>query len=80
MSSNTHIVSLDDGRQVCFSYGVPVAAYLPKAPTGPTYVKTDRKYSSTTSGHANRFCQGSTSVVPDSVLRKLILPLTGDTR
>lgn len=39
---------------VCLSYGVPVAAFIPTQ----GYVKTDKRYSVTTSKHANQFCGG----------------------
>jgi hypothetical protein len=42
---------------VCLSYGTPVAAFVP----GQGYVKTDRRYSVTTSKHANQFCRNGGS-------------------
>jgi len=38
---------------ICLSYGVPVAAFVP----GRGFVKTDKRYSVTTSKHANTFCR-----------------------
>ena len=98
---NVSIVRLDDGREVCLSYGVPVAARLPAtqvcracgAPdcehledeTMPRtqikgYIKTDRKYSVTTSRHTNQFTGPGATVVSDATLRRLILPVIGETR
>lgn len=71
MSSNVSIVSLSDGRQVCLSYGVPVAAFVP----GRGYVKTDRRYSVTTSRHANQFAGVRVVVVPHAEFAELISPL-----
>ena len=39
MSSNTTTIKLSGDREVCLSYGVPVAAFVP----GKGYVKTARK-------------------------------------
>lgn len=69
--SNATVVNLADGRQVCLSYGVPVAAFIP----GQGYVKTDRKYSVTTSKHANSFAGASALVLPDAEFCKLVAPL-----
>lgn len=69
--SNTSIVNLNDGRKVCLSYGVPVAAFVP----GLGYVKTDRKYSVTTSKHANSFGGDRAKILPDSEFCKLIDPV-----
>lgn len=76
MTANMTTVSLTDGREVCLSYGVPVAAFIP----GLGYVKTDRKYSVTTSRHANVFAGQSATVLPDDVFRQRIAPITGDRR
>lgn len=76
--ANVTIVNLNDGRSVCLSYGVPVAAFIP----GRGMVKTDRKWSVTTSKHANTFCrtQGysskdETKMVPDAEFCALVSPL-----
>lgn len=72
-SANVAIVDLSDGRRVCLSYGVPVAAFVP----GIGYVKTDRRYSVTTSRHANQFIgQHTSTVATDDQFRTLIAPVT----
>lgn len=38
---NQQTIKLDDGREVCLSYGVPVAAFLPDR----GYVRTAARYS-----------------------------------
>ena len=74
MSANTNTVNLADGRQVCFSYGVPVAAFVP----GRGYLKTDRKYSVTTSRHANTFCGVRAVVISHEEFLSLIAPIAGE--
>lgn len=71
MSPNYYTVRLTDGREVCYSYGVPVAARVPSI----GYVKTDKHYSTTTSTHANRFCGKVRNEVADTVFVELISPL-----
>lgn len=71
MSVNTAIVNLSDGRQVCLSYGVPVAVFVP----GLGYLKTDRKYSVTSSRHANQFTGTSGREIPAAEFARLVAPL-----
>lgn len=71
-SANVSTVRLTDGREVCLSYGVPVAAFIP----GRGYIKTDRKYSVTTSRHANQYAGGSVTVVSHVDFCKLVEPIT----
>lgn len=90
MSANVSIVRLSDGREVCLSYGVIVAAFIPRGsmdvetirrrlgvealPSG--YLKTDERYSVMTSKHANAFAGKDAPTVPDAVLRALVAPVT----
>lgn len=67
-SRNISTGELSDGRIICWSYGVPVAAFIP----GRGYVQTAKKYSSTTSKHANQFTERRGTVVSDEEFRKLI--------
>lgn len=76
MSSNYSVVELDNGKRICLSYGVPVAAFVP----GKGFIKTERKYSVTTSRHANAFCHGEPQVVSDAAFRSLIAPVVGGER
>lgn len=73
-STNTMTVKLSDGREVCLSYGVPVAAFVP----GRGYIKTDRKYSVTTSKHANQYAGAKAKVIPDAEFRALVAPISSD--
>ena len=69
--TNQSVVKLADGREVCLSYGVPVAAFIP----GRGYVKTERKYSVTTSRHANSYAGDRATTVPDAEFCELVSPL-----
>ena len=68
MSENRQIVKFSDGREVCQSYGVSVAAFIP----GKGYVKTARKYSVTTSRHANSYAGDRATILEDAAFRALI--------
>lgn len=58
-----------DETQVFFSYETPVAAFVPDR----GYIKTDRKWSVTTSKHITRWLDGANvESVPQSVLDDLI--------
>lgn len=70
MSANTSVVRLNDGREVCLSYGVPVAAFVP----GLSYIRTDKRYSVTTSKHANAYARDG-KVLPDAEFRAAIAPI-----
>jgi hypothetical protein len=73
--SSTHCtqITLTDGREVCLSYGVPVAAFIP----GTGYVRTNRKYSMTTSRHANQYCdQREVTTLEDDAFMALVAPVT----
>lgn len=72
-SCHMSIVTLDDGRIVCLSYSTPVAAHIP----GVGYVRTDRKYSVTSSRHANQFCQGEPcQTIPHDRFLDLVSPVS----
>jgi len=81
--ANTAIVQFTDGREVLLSYGVAVAAFIPRGThkidggefDGGGYVKTDRKFSVTTSKHANAYAGASATIVPDAIFVALVSPL-----
>jgi hypothetical protein len=89
-SNNVAVVRLADGREVCLSYGVIVAAFIPRGLTAGLlpheqdadvlsiagYVKTRERYSVTTSKHANAFAGKDAREVDDSILRALVSPVT----
>ena len=49
-AKNMTVLELGDGTEVLFSYQTPVAAY-----TGDKFYKTEHWYSSTTTGHVNKW-------------------------
>jgi hypothetical protein len=82
--SNVQIVSLSDGRQVCLSYGVIVAAFIPAgfeigyAPASLNvagYVRTKERYSVTTSRHMNQFAGKDAPEIDRADLLKLCSPI-----
>lgn len=68
LGSNKTSLTLKDGTEIFFSYSTPVAAYIP----GRGYVKTDEKYSVTTSKHINSFVPPNAEVVPQSDINDLV--------
>ena len=66
-----YTITLTDGRQICLSYGVPVAAHIP----GKGYVRTAERYSQTTSRHMNAFAGKEAPELPDKEFRALIHPV-----
>ena len=54
IASNQNQLNLNDGTQVFFSYKTPVAAYVPEL----CYVRTVKKWSTTTSRHINKWLEG----------------------
>lgn len=87
-SANTTIVNLSDGRQVCLSYGVIVAAFIPAtyaAEHAPVidghrakrggYLRTAERFSATTSRHINAFAGGDAQEIPHAELLALCAPV-----
>jgi hypothetical protein len=54
VGSNMTELATNSGAVVLFSYSTPVAAMLPSG----QYIKTDKKYSATTTRHVNKWLQG----------------------
>jgi len=52
--SNMTELATNSGAVILFSYSTPVAAMLPSG----QYIKTDKKYSSATTRHVNKWLQG----------------------
>ena len=69
IAANQTELSLNNGTQVFFSYETPVAAYCPVQ----GYIKTAKKWSTTTSRHINKWLKGITEVteVPQEMLTEL---------
>ena len=72
MSANVSIVRLNDGREVCLSYGVPVAAFDPLL----GYLRTEERFSVTSSRHANTYAGREAATVPADEFAALIAPVT----
>jgi len=71
MADNTFVVHLSDGRMVCLSYGVPVAAFLP----GSGYVRSEESHSVTSSKHANAFAGKSSPRLAAAAFAAAISPV-----
>lgn len=69
--AQAYTVYLTDGRAVCFSFGRPVAAWIP----GRGYVRTARRFSSATSRHQTWFTHQAGEELPDDEFRALIAPI-----
>ncbi len=68
IGSNVRQGTTAKGAQVLVSYDTPVAAMLPDH----TYIRTERKWSVTTSRHINKWLGGATAKeVPQQVLYDL---------
>jgi hypothetical protein len=64
---NQTLVHLPVGS-ILFSYETPVAAYV----SGRGYVRTDKKFSNTTSKHINKWLDGiNAEVIPQSEIEAL---------
>lgn len=67
--NNMTELSLTNGTDVLFSYETPVAAYV----EGDGYVRTETRYSVTTSKHINKWLNGMVArEVPQSVIDALV--------
>jgi hypothetical protein len=72
IAANQNEVELENGITVFFSYRTPVAAHIP----GEGFVKTDKKWSVTTSKHIGKFIarnggSGLVSIKPQSYFDQL---------
>lgn len=78
-SPHIHIITLDDGREICQSYGTTVAAFIPTDYHAPHrvsgYVRTDRRFSVTTSKHVNQYAGKDAVTVPHDELLRLTAPV-----
>ena len=72
VGSNMTELSTNSGAVILFSYSTPVAALLPSG----QYIKTDKKYSATTTRHVNKWLQGVSANV-ETRSAEFISNLTG---
>lgn len=82
-NANVCTVQLEDGREVCLSYGVIVAAFIPRGYVHKGvsmreggYFRTKERYSVTTSRHMNSYAGKDAPEIPDVELRALVAPVT----
>lgn len=62
-ASNYTVIEVVRGLRILYSYSTPVAAYR----EGLGFLRTDRRFSVTTSKHINKFLNGATAkVIPHS--------------
>jgi predicted deacetylase len=71
-SNHVAIIKLEDGREVFQSYGVTVAAFIP----GRGTVRTDARYSVTTSKHMNQYAGKDAPTIPHEELIRLTAPVS----
>ena len=71
LASNQNQLELNDGTVILFSYKTPVAAFVPY---GYGYIRTNHKWSSTTTKHINKWLRGC---VAKPVDQSVIDNLTG---
>lgn len=55
LGANVAVINLHNGTRILFSYDTPVAAYIP----GEGYIKSERFFSRTTTGHVSQFAKGN---------------------
>ena len=53
IAANRNVISYNDGTEVFFSYETPVAVYDSES---CNYLRTSKKFSTTTSRHLNKWC------------------------
>ena len=69
LAANQTQIDIGQGVEVFFSYKTPVAAFIP----GQGYIRTNHKWSATTSKHINKWLRGyAAQSVDQSVLDTLV--------
>lgn len=68
IGSNQSELHLGDDTMVLFSYQTPVAAWV----SGRGWIRTDTKYSKTTSKHINQWLGAAGTVVPQAEINALL--------
>lgn len=66
--SNVRLLKLDDGTEILFSYGIPVAGFIPTQ----GYIRTDEHHSPTTSRHINGYVGQTCKTVAQEVIDDLL--------
>lgn len=57
IGSNQTECFFSDGTVILFSYSTPVAAFVPGRPDGSRWIKTGKRWSTTTSRHINAWAK-----------------------
>jgi hypothetical protein len=65
--ANTTVIELNNGVEILVSYSTPVAAFVP----GEGYLRTEEKYSKTTTRHINQWTGGERPTRPQEFFDKL---------
>lgn len=69
LGANQTLLKLNGDIEVLFSYNTPVAGHI----SGVGYIKTEKKWSKTTSSHINKYLDGcSAEVKPQSFFDDLV--------
>jgi len=68
IGNNETELALNNGDVILFSYNTPVAAYTQDR----GYIRTDVRYSITTTKHINKFIIGKSTTVPQAEIDKLV--------
>ena len=68
LAANQTEITLSNGDLVFVSYSTPVAAFI----SGKGYLKTDKKYSSTTSRHINKWTENRAKEMPQEFFDNLM--------
>ena len=72
IGSNQTLVTMENGVEILFSYQTAVAGFV----SGIGYIRTNEKYSTTTSKHINAYC-GKGNGVPVTPAELVSLSNTG---
>jgi len=68
LGANKTVLTLADGTEVLFSYGTPVAAFVP----GQGWLRTERRWSVTTSKHITQWLPGKAEERPQAFFDNLV--------
>lgn len=69
IAANQTVLELESGTEILFSYKTPVAAFIP----GRGYIKTDCRWSVTTSKHITQYLAGAKAeTVPQAELDSML--------
>ena len=67
------VLHLGDGGEILFSYETPVVAHVRTAAGAWEYIRVDRYYSRTTSGHVSKYLNGAKARAVTPEIMQMIL-------